>query len=219
MKTTSSRPPCSVYHCVGFTLIELLTVIAIIGILAAIMIPTVGAVRAKARSVQCISNLRQLHTAVLLYAGDNKGEFPYRRIPGTSDMYWKWHRLIYPYIAPSGTGATVNDYPNKGNGSLYICPVDPNPYYKQLSYGINNVLQDTRIDQFRQNPIIIADSITPEPATTQRLINSADPEPTMAGQFAYRHSNAANAVRFDGSVVSSKLFPTQAEEPQFWKAD
>ena len=42
----------------GFTLIELLTVIAIIAILAAILIPVVGSVRASARSSVCQSNLR-----------------------------------------------------------------------------------------------------------------------------------------------------------------
>ncbi len=57
----------------GFTLIELLTVIAIIGILAAIIIPTVGAVRTSARAAQCRSNLRQLAQAYLLETNDNRG--------------------------------------------------------------------------------------------------------------------------------------------------
>ncbi len=57
----------------GFTLIELLTVIAIIGILAAIIIPTVGKVRSSARRAECASNLRQIGTAQLLYLEDSKG--------------------------------------------------------------------------------------------------------------------------------------------------
>lgn len=58
----------------AFTLIELLTVIAIIGILAAIIIPVVGKVRASARNSQCLSNVRQLALANLLYASENKGQ-------------------------------------------------------------------------------------------------------------------------------------------------
>jgi prepilin-type processing-associated H-X9-DG protein/prepilin-type N-terminal cleavage/methylation domain-containing protein len=56
----------------AFTLIELLTVIAIIGILAAIIIPTVGKVRESARKAQSLSNLRQIGQAVIMYAQDNK---------------------------------------------------------------------------------------------------------------------------------------------------
>ncbi|RRJ95936.1 prepilin-type N-terminal cleavage/methylation domain-containing protein [Opitutaceae bacterium TAV4] len=61
----------------AFTLIELLTVIAIIGILAAILIPVTGAVREKAKKVQCTSNLHQMGVALIAFANDNKaGRLP-----------------------------------------------------------------------------------------------------------------------------------------------
>lgn len=59
----------------AFTLIELLTVIAIIGILAAILIPVVGKVRSSAKAAQCVSNLRQIGQATFLYLNENDDRF------------------------------------------------------------------------------------------------------------------------------------------------
>ena len=60
----------------GFTLIELLTVIAIIAILAAILVPVVGRVRSHAYTAQCASNLRQIGVALGLHANEHRGLFP-----------------------------------------------------------------------------------------------------------------------------------------------
>jgi len=60
----------------GFTLIELLTVIAIIGILAALIFPTVGKVRETAQRTVDANNLRELVKAASLYAADNNDRLP-----------------------------------------------------------------------------------------------------------------------------------------------
>ncbi|RRJ98215.1 prepilin-type N-terminal cleavage/methylation domain-containing protein [Opitutaceae bacterium TAV4] len=82
--------------CSAFTLIELLTVIAIIGILAAIIIPTVGKVRETAKAASCLSNIRQLGLSLILYAEQNRGQLPgpIIKIEGlTKDQYWDYAAL------------------------------------------------------------------------------------------------------------------------------
>jgi prepilin-type N-terminal cleavage/methylation domain-containing protein/prepilin-type processing-associated H-X9-DG protein len=106
----------------GFTLIELLVVIAIIAILAALLFPVFAQAREKARQTSCLSNLKQISSAMLMYADDHDGLFPpvlARSSRQDRNLYLtSWMRLLEPYtknlgvyVCPS-SGASSKDYLN-----------------------------------------------------------------------------------------------------------
>ncbi len=92
----------------GFTLIELLVVIAIIAILAAILFPVFARARERARQTSCLSNIRQMATALMMYVQDYDEMFPHRanttehddveHPDGSTSNRIRWYRAIYPYV-------------------------------------------------------------------------------------------------------------------------
>ncbi len=93
----------------GFTLIELLTVIAIIGILAAIIIPVTRTVRESARTAQCTSNIRQSGHALITLANENDGVLQVFHRGGTSSGGLAW-------------ASQVEDSGYQGAREMFFCP-------------------------------------------------------------------------------------------------
>lgn len=89
----------------GFTLIELLVVIAIIAILAAILFPVFARAREQARRTACLNNMKQIGTALQMYAQDYDEMFPLRYGDGDPThgdyehgVQRTWKNMLFPYI-------------------------------------------------------------------------------------------------------------------------
>lgn len=106
---------------VGFTLIELLIVIAIIGILAAILFPVFARARENARKTSCASNLKQLGLGWQMYTQDYDGTGPSvvfthgstaspSPLRGATNNRNEWGDLLFPYVKSS---------------QIFVCPSAP----------------------------------------------------------------------------------------------
>ncbi len=98
----------------AFTLVELLLVIAILGILAALLLPALSGAKAHARSTACENRLRQMGLALHMYVHENQGKYPYllySSLPMPEDLaVAHWFGKLFPY------------YPVHWTNRAYHCP-------------------------------------------------------------------------------------------------
>lgn len=117
----TARRPASIG---AFTLIEMLVVVGIISLLAALLFPVLISARSKARSAVCLSNMKQIGDAILLYAQDYDDLFPYGADP--SDQHSN------PSIWPPSQQPTVDAMPQLNtvldayikSDEVWRCPAD-----------------------------------------------------------------------------------------------
>ncbi len=111
----------------AFTLVELLVVIAVIGILAALLLPTMSAAKAKASQTACLNNQKQLGTGMMMYCDENGGAFPgiasqHSGFNPADWIYWRTNTAVYPPVEKSPIVSQVTS----ANRSLFRCPLDQN---------------------------------------------------------------------------------------------
>jgi prepilin-type N-terminal cleavage/methylation domain-containing protein/prepilin-type processing-associated H-X9-DG protein len=127
----------------GFTLIELLVVIAIIAILAAILFPVFAQVREKARSIACLSNMKQIATGVAMYVSDND-ERLFDRVGRSATSIANTRSGLY---INSTTNPIAYDQaqwwnelmPYEKSSKVFSCPSDANPPLSPDSSGNNTI--------------------------------------------------------------------------------
>jgi prepilin-type N-terminal cleavage/methylation domain-containing protein/prepilin-type processing-associated H-X9-DG protein len=127
MKKTQGRSSGPTIRRGGFTLIELLVVVAIIALLIAILLPSLGKARENANATVCATHLRQIAQANLMYIDQNGGamipdEIDTAASGAASPQFWATDLVIQGYlptknnIDPSGTRALVS------TSTIFYCP-------------------------------------------------------------------------------------------------
>ena len=109
----------------AFTLVELLVVIGIIALLIALLLPALGRARESARATVCLSNLRQVHTALVFYANANRLAVPvgYRQTKQFNSMVYSGSAgrfVLFGKLDESG----LTD-----SGETFFCPSEANPRF------------------------------------------------------------------------------------------
>lgn len=204
----------------AFTLIELLVVIATIAILASMLLPALAAAKGKARRIECLSRLRQVGIATMLFVEDNEGRLPRSTHSATAhrEQPWGYALCVYlssaPFVTPDAKWTNLLS-------TIYRCPVAQTPIW-EWSFG-KNVYPELS-PQETGGPTWPRLQNLPRP--TQTVLFGEKVSSSMADHFManywgdggepeiadHRHGETSNYVFCDGHVAALRFRQTYDPE-------
>ncbi len=166
MTTTTPNAPR------GFTLVELLVVIGIIALLISILLPSLRGARESAMRLKCLANLRAHGQAIIAYAGENRGSFPYHEFwynqSGRKGDVSKFG--ISPFDATDKTGlrneaGTLAERPLNAylgqNPEAAVCPADRGDANKPLVFHCGDAYGTSYQIQWNSGAAVAAFGVVP----------------------------------------------------------
>jgi prepilin-type N-terminal cleavage/methylation domain-containing protein len=171
----------------GFTLIELLVVVAIIALLVAVLVPSLGRAKAITLRVLCAANLRGINHAMAMYTADHNDTYPCAQDPVSANpFYWLWmgrgwRGPLEPYIG----GHITQDSP-----SVLACKADPatKDKYEATSYAYSMSFYHSPAQIDRMSTAAATYS-NPQPSIAQRCQDVLRPhEKILIGEWTSNHA-------------------------------
>ncbi|MCC6730900.1 MAG: DUF2079 domain-containing protein [Chthonomonadales bacterium] len=197
----------------GFTLIELLTVVGILAVLVGLLLPVLFRAREAARGTACLSSLRQIGSAVLMYLDDHGGAYPMNRLPDSThaasgctaaDPTYQpeddlvgtslnWKRCVLPYLRTRASlrcSSNAYGWEQGGDESNWAYP---EPLRLPASYALNGSFFNEAVPacwygERDLRPRYLAE--IDAPASLLLVIESRFRYPDLGGWFLYRRGPA-----------------------------